>query len=728
MNSHFRSTPTSLDDLLSASRDRFDNLFVHQMRGGRAAQLDDPAFADPSPDAAPQGPSNVIADLNRQFGFNWSSRTLRHDVSNGQVNAEVAIAVEDREVIETGTSQIGEAETEEAALERAVNRALRTGAARLTEQSLNLAPDRSDIIADGALTSEPADLVNINRLETALSNLRSEMACTLARNRVSSGPTNPDASSAMVMDGRGRMISGESGSFLAHMFEAGQMHLAAGDVLLISDPFGCEGVVRNSNTWLLVCSVTCRTDLVGYVSVQAQFSDVGGGALGSAPIKAASVFDEGMRVPPVKLFEAGVLNQPLLDAIQTNCRTPETNRADTMAMVAACHAGAAQLSALYSRFGPNLYHKACAAMRERTRNAIRTRIVELIPQEPQSFEDVIDSDGQGNGPFQLRLTVWREGEHAYFDWTGTAAEAAGPINLYLHVGAAKAFIGQYLTSGLGAELTANDGFYDLIHLTLPEGSVLKPRFPAAVGRHEATLARHLDVLGAAIGRHMPQTLEAAGVGPAPVFSFSGTGFRLVDTVPQGRPGRPARDGVDGIELLSTTNAENLEGIYPVVIERFQALPGTGGAGKFRGGNGVEKVYRVLSAGHVSLFDDRDISRPWGVCGGRPGASSQKRIERASGERLTLPAKLDGLHVEPGDRIVFRTAGGGGFGNPLTRDPIAVRHDVVQGLLSADAAASEFGVVIEGRSFDLNLGATEQLRRSQDRLHPDTKLFDRGDQA
>ena len=227
---------------------------------------------------------------------------------------------------------------------------------------------------------------------------------------------------------------------------------------------------------------------------------------------------------------------------------------------------------------------------------------------------------------------------------------------------------------------------------------------------------------------MPQTLEAAGVGPAPVFSFSGTDFRLVDTVPQGRPARPAADGVDGIELLSTTNAENLEGIYPVVIERFQALPGTGGAGKFRGGNGVEKVYRVLSAGHVSLFDDRDISRPWGVCGGRPGTSSQKWIERASGERQTLPAKLDGLHVESGDRIVFRTAGGGGFGNPLTRDPIAVRRDVVQGLLSADAAASEFGVVIEGRSFDLNLGSTEQLRRSQDRLHPDTMLFDRGDQA
>lgn len=658
-------SPTSLDALLSANRDSFDRLFRHQMDGGGAAR---PAVPDARRAAATEAPTPAADDA---------------PASPAPPAPPVAAAAEP--------------------------------AGRI------------------AAPADPAtvDAIVVNRVDIALGALRHEMEAVFARHAVSpppvAGPTGP----AMICDGRGAMISGRAGSFLGHMLSERKLQIDAGDVLLLSDPFACAGATGDLTGWIVVTGVFDGPDLVGFTVMRGRMADVGGPEAGSRPARAGSVFAEGLCIPPVKVHAAGVPNQAALDVILANSRSPRTNRADLEALIAACRAGAAGVRRLIARIGAGAYHRACAALLARTRDAVSRVIVERLPEEPQSFEDRIDDDGCANGAFTLRVTAWREGDHAYFDWTGTSDQAPGPINCYLHVGLAKTFVGNYLMRTFAGHVPANDGFYDLIHVTLPKGSLLNPAPPAALGHGEHALVRQSEVLGSAIDRHAPQRLSAAGYGSVPVFSYAGDGFRMTDQVFGGRPAWAGGDGRDGACLWRggrTAAAEHLESQYPVVVERCAAVPGSGGAGLHRGGNGVEKVYRMRKAGRISIQDDRQETPPWGVGGGRPGARSAKWIERADGTREALPAKFDGLAVLPNDRITFRAAGGGGWGNPFERDAGLVRRDVLHGLLSAEDAASEYGVILQGEMREIDHRATEEFRAGLNRDRNRGKLFDRGDPA
>lgn len=720
--------PDSLDDLLSANRDRLNEMFANQMAGGTLERAAVPATAierSPAHNVPTQdGPDNVVAELNRKFGLDWSSRTVGQSSDGERATVEVELTIGGRAVVKPASSRIGP-DGEDAARQRAVAKALKSAADSIASKpgAGSAAGHRPD---PGRTAAGSVDLITVNRLEAALEGIRGEVASVVARTALSPSMTSPGSCSVSLMDAGGRMISGDGGSFLAHMLDAQRLHLDPGDVLLVSDPFGSAGASVSATALLLVCPVFHGPDRIGHVSIRADLADVGGAAEGSDPANATSVFAEGFRIPPVKIHAAGVLNEPVLSMILINSRTPQANRADLMALIGACGAGAAQMDRLCTRLGPGTYHAACAKLLSRTGAAIRDLIRNTIPEEPQSFEDQIDDDGCGNGPFKLRLTVWREGDHAYFDWTGTSAQAPGPVNFYLHVGLAKAMVGQALTRMLGDGLAGNDGYYDLIHVTLPEGSVLKPAFPAALGRHETAMARHREILGAAIHRQSPDGLRAAGGNAWATFGYSGEGFRFADTIAEGQGARPDGDGPESDANPMTIEA--LEADHPVVIESFRALPDTGGGGRYRGGAGIEKVYRLLAVGRVSIFDDRHASRNWGANGGRPGALSEKWIERADGGRERLPAKVEGLPVHPGDVIVFRTAGGGGCGDPMARDPALVLQDVASGVLTVDGAAKNYGVVVDPAGRQVEHRATDTMRAGlmRERQHP--KLFDSGDPA
>ena len=365
---------------------------------------------------------------------------------------------------------------------------------------------------------------------------------------------------------------------------------------------------------------------------------------------------------------------------------------------------------------------------------MRTLIVKNLPTEPQSFEDWIDDDGVGNGPFRMKLTVWREGEHAYFDWTGTDPQSPGPINFYLHEGMFKMFIGVYMIMVFDPQILFNDGFYDLIHVTLPKGSLVHPNFPAPLGCRTHALARQFDVLGGALSRHAPEMATAAGYGSSPHFLYSGVDsdgqpFQLMEILYGGIPGRPIGDGMDGHSwwpLFENIPSEYLESYYPMIIEAYASVPDTGGPGRHRGGNGVEKVYRLLEHGEISIHDDRHRSQPWGILGGKPGAVSGKWLIRADGRRTPLESKVDNVKVAPGDRIVFRTAGGGGWGDPLERDPARVRADVRRKLMSVEVAEREYGVVLTRDALVLDAAATEERRESIKRSRGPLPTYDFGE--
>ena len=242
------------------------------------------------------------------------------------------------------------------------------------------------------------------------------------------------------------------------------------------------------------------------------------------------------------------------------------------------------------------------------------------------------------------------------------------------------------------------------------------------------------MLGGALSRNAPEMATAAGYGSSPHFLYSGTDsegrpFQLMEILYGGIPGRPVGDGMDGHSwwpLFENIPSEYLESYYPMRIEAYRSIPDTGGAGLHRGGNGVEKVYRLLEEGEVSIHDDRHLTQPWGILGGRPGACSEKWLVHTDGSREKLPSKVDNVRVEPGDRIVFRTAGGGGWGDALERDPSVVRRDVVRGLLTAEAAREGYGVALNGAGSEVDRAATDDTRARLRRERGTLPTFDFGE--
>jgi len=664
------SSSVSLDDLLDANRKQFDEIFSTQMRGGRRAPAGAPAAPAPAP-------------------------------SESKEPVEAAAPT-----VGTALVVVPEADAEAAPLPQA-----------------RPAPDRLDGIT-------------VDLIEHALHNAHHEMSTVLSHAALSPAIRAQHDEFPMITDAGGRMLVGQFGSYVAEMLATSAFELHPGDVVLQSDPYRCGGAVSRVNDWMVLVPVFHDDVLVGCTSMFGHMTDVGGTVPGSMPTAATSIFAEGIRIPPVKLYERGVLNQGVLDVLLNNSRTPELNRADLMALVAGCRAGEQRVVEICRRFGTALYGEACTALLQRTNQAMRQLIADNLPEEPTSFEDYVDDDGCGNGPFKLKLTVWREGAHAFFDWTGTAPQAPGPINFYLHADMFRLFVGFYLITMFNPKIRFNDGFAELIHVTLPADSLLQPAFPAALGCRSHTEARQFDVLGGALGYNAPQAATGASYGASPHFLYTGHDrhgrpFQLVEMLYGGLAGRPAGDGLDGHAWwpqVGSLPTEHLEIYFPLLIERCASVADSGGAGRHRGGNGVEKVYRLLADGVISIHDDRHTSQPWGILGGRPGACSEKWLVRKDGEREALPAKVDNLAVQAGDRVIFRTAGSGGWGDPLERAPRDVRADVARRLISPGMAEAGYGVALAGDNLEVDSRGTEDLRESQRRSRRPRPLFDFGDRS
>ena len=699
----------SLDDLLAANKARFDRMFEVQMR--ESARLDSDRLPPANGEREP-GPEPSDGTTGGDEAAHAAARSSPpHTPVAGYGSTSSPASPSRRSDSATPTRRpAGHA----AAAPYPVPREEKRSAARAAASSL--------------------DPVTLDLIENALRNARHEMDAVLFRSAMSPVIREQHDEFPMITDPQGRMIVGQFGSYVLEMLAEQAFELEPGDVILQSDPYKCGGAISHINDWMVLIPIFFEGEVVGFSSMFGHMMDVGGPVPGSMPTAATSIFGEGIRIPPIKIYSRGKPNQAALAILMNNTRTPEMNYSDLMAIIAGSRTGEKRVIEICERFGTETYRRACQALLDRTNRAMRTLIVKNLPTEPQSFEDYIDDDGVGNGPFRMRLTVWREGEHAYFDWTGTDAQAPGPINFYLHEGMFKMFIGVYMIMVFDPQILFNDGFYDLIHVTLPKGSLVHPDFPAALGCRTHALARQFDVLGGALSRHAPEMATAAGYGSSPHFLYSGVdgdgqSFQLMEILYGGIPGRPIGDGMDGHSwwpLFENIPSEYLESYYPMIIEGYGSLPDTGGAGRHRGGNGVEKVYRLLEPGEISIHDDRHRSQPWGILGGRPGGVSEKWLIRADGRRTPLESKVDNVKVAPGDRIVFRTAGGGGWGDPLERDPARVQADVRRKLMSSQAAKREYGVVLAGDRFELDAVATEERRESIRRVRGPLPTYDFGE--
>lgn len=575
------------------------------------------------------------------------------------------------------------------------------------------------------------DPVTLDIIEYALRNARIEMDATLVRTAMSPGIREQGDAFPLIADPAGKMIVGQFGSFIDGFLRGFDGTIEEGDMIFLSDPYSCEGAISHSNDWLVLLPVFRDGRLVAWTAMFGHQSDIGGKVAGSMPIDARAIFEEGVRIPPVKIYKQGVYNEDLIKLVMHQTRKPDWCAADLNALIASCRVAARRVDEMCARFGDDVYVSATQLLLDRNYRAMKALIEQSVGTDLVSFEDYVCDDGVGFGPYKIRCTMHREGSKVILDFEGTDPQSDASINFYLNENMFKMFFGIYMIMVFDPQIMFNDGFYDLIEVRIPEGSLLKPKYPAALSGRTHALGRIFDILGGLLGQRTPEFLCAAGFSSSPHLMYSGRDkagdwFQLFQIGFGGIPGKPFGDGPDGHSLWpGFTNVPNefLERYFPLRIERYEAIADSGGAGKFRGGNGILMSYRFLASGTVSIHDDRWFTFPWGVNGGRPGARARKILEKADGAQQVVPNKLDSLRVEEGDLLHFITWGGGGWGDPIERDPALVGKEVRQGLVSADGAKA-YGVVADADGV-VDAAATEKLRAAMRADATSNELFDRG---
>ncbi|MUV85364.1 hydantoinase B/oxoprolinase family protein [Natronomonas sp. CBA1123] len=580
------------------------------------------------------------------------------------------------------------------------------------------------------------DPTTLDIIESTLENTRYEMDRVLETTAISPVIREQSDQFPLIADSKGRMVMGQFGSAIETIIDNasfGWDDLEEGDVIATNDPYMCAGAMSHTPDMLLLRPIFYEGERVGFSSQWGNLMDVGGKTPGSMPVQATSIFEEGIRLPPVKLYEGGELDDQLLETFAHNTRLPDHAEADIKALAAGTKAAEERVQELCDRFGKETYLEGCDAILDRTRDGMINLIDEFVPEgETYTFEDYVDDDGMGNGPIKLHLEIYREGDTVYLDWTGTDEQVPGTVNFLLNEKMFKMFTGVFLIMAFDPLLTFNDGYYDLFEVTLPEGTVVQPEFPAPLGNRLPLMARQFDVLQATFSKLIDGFSVAGSYGTSPNLVYAGTDsegndFQMLEILYGGIPARPGGDGLDGHSwwpLFRTVPAEYQEAYYPLSIDEYSTREDTGGPGEYRGGHGITKVYTFEEDGAITFQDDRAHTYPWGVEGGKHGGRSEKKLLRVDGTEEELPSKVENVPVQAGDKLVFSTAGGGGLGDALDRDTETVSTEVRRGLITEEAAEEEYGVVL-AEDGTVDETATESRRAEIRETREELGAFDYG---
>ena len=581
------------------------------------------------------------------------------------------------------------------------------------------------------LTRVAVDSITLDLIENALKNARFEMDAVLFRTAMSPGIREQHDEFPLIANRDGKMVVGQFGSFI-HGFVAGfDGTIEEGDIFLTTDPYACRGAISHANDWLVLLPIFKDGRLIAWSAMFGHMTDIGGKVPGSLPTDARQIYEEGIVVPPLKIYKRGELQVDVLNLILHNCRLPHWNRSDFNAIVAACRTAERRCIELSRRFGDSLLYSALEELLDRNRRAMAALIQQSIPAQKQTFEDYICDDGMGLGPYRIHASMWREGERVIFDFAGTDAQSSGSINFYLNEEMFKMFCGVFMIMVFDPQIMFNDGFYDLMEVRIPDGSLLKPRHPAALSCRTHALGRIFDVISGLLGQSNPDLLCAAGFSDSPHLMYSGYDrhdewFQLYQISFGGIPGKPFGDGPDGHSLwpnfINVPN-EFLEAYFPLRIEIYETIADSGGAGRHRGGNALRVAYRFLEPGEISIHDDRWLTYPWGANGGTPGRRSRKTLIKTDGSERILPSKCDRIEVAANDLLLYETWGGGGWGNPWERDTALVARDVKRGLVTREGAL-RYGVVLTERGV-VEAAATTTLRTTLQSARTERVVFDRG---
>ena len=509
-----------------------------------------------------------------------------------------------------------------------------------------------------------------------------------------------------------------------------------GDVAITNDPYATKGAVMHLSDMFVLKPIFIEGELLCFAWAFIHCSDVGGSVPGSIDGANREVFQEGLRLGPVKLYRQGQLNHDIVGIICDNCRSPALNWGDITALVACLDNGESRIKRLAERYGRDAVRKAMYATLDRT-EALTRSILKRIPEGSYSFTEYLEDDYQSDVPVRLKLTLTpREDGSVEMDLRGSDPQVKAAINLPTcgqkhHPMLSLAVMNFVMTQAEG--MYPNSGIVRCIDLVLPEASVVNSSFPAAVGMRVITSMRVHDMTLGALTQAMPGLLPAGGGSQLAITSISTTDFigkgRVVvaNAVEGGSGGGLGLDGINGTDFpaaaLRNVPVEILESEAPVLVHRFSLRPDSEGPGQFRGGFGIEYAFEVRhpQAVVVTRSKDRHLFSPWGAAGGRAGSTGYSYVRRPGQANYKL-GKTAVYRPRMGQVIVVG-GGGGGYGDPLRRDPEAVRRDVQDELVSRRRAREVYGVVLTSR-FTVNEAATA-LRRRNARTRVGATGFDFG---
>ncbi|GAB3561667.1 hydantoinase B/oxoprolinase family protein [Amycolatopsis endophytica] len=495
-----------------------------------------------------------------------------------------------------------------------------------------------------------------------------------------------------------------------------------GDIVITNDPYATDGLASHLPDIHMLKPVFAEGEIVAVAWCFIHCSDVGGLVPASISPDAYDISQEGMRIPPRKLYRAGELDREFLDLFLANCRTPEENWGDFKAMIASLGTAERRVHELVAKYGRDVIVRASEDVLTWTEQSVREQITTL-PDGDFTFADYIDSDSDGL-PVRIQVTLRIRGDEIVLDYDGTDPQvgnaynvpAFGPRHPFLCQGLINFFLSHDpsmpVTGGVVRPLT---------NRTRP-GTVVSPLFPAAVGVRYATAHRIYNVVLGALAGAVPDRVPAAGAGQAAIVAMSvpdpETGRRRVSVLQPmfGGGGATHRtDGVAGADscagYLKNTPIESMETTVPVLARRYELVPDSAGAGARRGGWGARFDFEVLRPDTIVTARGMERTRfaPWGAHGGQAASLTSSVVnEGTPGERRL--GRIGVLHLDRGDTVGIQASGGGGYGDPLDRDPEAVREDVLTGLLAPARATEDYGVVLDGTTVDAEATVRERARR------------------
>jgi N-methylhydantoinase B len=548
------------------------------------------------------------------------------------------------------------------------------------------------------------DPITLEILSNALRSAMDEAFVALMKSAHSTNIKERNDHSAAIFDPDGRLIVQAQRSLPVHIGSitgtvlgvlrryAGDIN--EGDVFIGNDPYEAQGShLPDVN---MVAPVFVAGELVGFSANVAHHADIGGMVPGSMAGGMSEVFQEGVRIPVVRLIKAGIWNKELFETLLLNVRAPKERRGDYFAQLAACKLGESRLHEIFARYDTPFVLSAYAEILRRTERRIRDGVAQIRDGEYVCV-DVMDDDGVGAKNIPIRLAIRKDGDRIACDFTGSAPQVAGNINLTLN--ATVACVCFALQAMLDPESPSNQGVISAIDVIAEPGSIVNCVFPAAVAQRSQTCQRIVDIVLECLAEALPERAVGGsnGANTAAVFSGvdprTGQTYVYLETLGGGVGGRFDHDGKDGVQanMTNTSNlpVEAIELEYPLRVEEYSLIEDSGGPGRYRGGMGLRRVIRPI--GHVCVFNgagERFSNAPRGIFGGGEGGMGSFSLARPEG-RSALPAKCLGVTIPKDAAVVIETPGGGGYGDPLARAKNDLQDDVASGKFSKDFVSRHY---------------------------------------